>query len=74
MIIAGKNSVMSRQSISVRDLIINVETNSNAAEVAKLGMLFTSGAKAKQRMKRAPTVIAESPVLPPLSTPAADSM
>ena len=74
VITAGKNSVTSPQSISVKDLIINVATNSNAAEVAKLGILLTSGAKARQRIKRAPTVIAERPVLPPLSTPAADSM
>ena len=71
---AGKYSVMSSQSISIKDLIIRNATKSRAADVAKLGMLWTRGAKARHKMKKRPTVIAASPVLPPLSTPAADSI
>ncbi len=73
-IIAGKNSVMSDQSTSLIDLIIKEETNRSAAEVAKLGMLLTSGLNARQTINRSPAVTADNPVFPPLSTPAADSM
>ena len=73
-IIAGKNSVMSDQSTSQIDLIIKKETNRSAAEVAKLGMLLTSGLNARQTMNNNPAVTADNPVFPPLSTPAADSM
>ena len=73
-IIAGKNSVMSDQSISLSDLIIKEETNRSAAEVAKLGMLLTSGLNAIQTINNSPAVTADNPVFPPLSTPAADSM
>lgn len=71
---AGKNSVMSDQSISLSDLIIKEETNRSAAEVAKLGMLLTSGLNAIQTINKSPAVTADNPVFPPLSTPAADSM
>ena len=71
---AGKNSVTSDQSTSLSDLIIKKETNSRAAEVAKLGMLLTIGLNAKQIVNKSPAVTADNPVFPPLSTPAADSM
>ena len=73
-IMAGKNSVMSDQLISLSDLIIKKETNLRAADVAKLGMLLTSGLNAKQTMNSSPAVTADKPVFPPLSTPAADSI
>ena len=71
---AGKNSVMSDQSISLSDLIIKEATNRSAAEVAKVGMLLTSGLNARQTINSSPAVTADKPVFPPLSTPAADSM
>ena len=71
--IAGKNSVMSDQSTSLSDLIIKEETNRSAAEVAKLGMLLTSGLNARQTITSSPAVTADNPVLPPLSPPAAAS-
>ena len=71
---AGNDSVKSLKSISLTPVIINNPIRINAGAVASLGIIAAIGVINSVNAKQIPVVTAVSPVLPPSSTPAADSI
>ena len=61
-------------SISTTDCIMKIPTITSAGAVAQAGMASMSGVRKRASSMNTATQMAVSPVLPPASTPEADSM